>query len=162
MWAASPAGRGRLPIDGSSPPHVLAEGKLYVVEAGSGGAAPCAPHPALGEFCFGFSGGVTQVNDNGADPRVLPAFRRSSRGGDALGPSDIAFLGGGKFVLSIGLGGNVEFREAFGSGGALLGTLVKGKLQNGDVSLLADVLANEATVNPDGTDIDSNPVGLPV
>jgi hypothetical protein len=136
-------------------------GELFVVESGRGGAGPCAPHPTLGVFCFGLSGAVTQVVDNGPDARVLsglPAIL--GEGGDALGPSDIAFLGGGKFVLSIGLGGSVEFREAFGPGGALLGTLVKGKLQNGTVSLFADVLANEAAANPDGTDIDSNPVGL--
>jgi sugar lactone lactonase YvrE len=63
-------------------------------------------------------------------------------------------------VLSIGLGGSDEFRAGFGAKGALLGTLVSGKLKHGEWSLFADVLANEAAANPDGTDIDSNPVGL--
>ena len=63
-------------------------------------------------------------------------------------------------MLSIGLGGSDNFRGAFGPDGALLGTLVGGKLKRGEPSLFADVLANEAAANPDGTDIDSNPVGL--
>jgi sugar lactone lactonase YvrE len=63
-------------------------------------------------------------------------------------------------VLSIGLGGSDAFRAGFGADGALLATLVTGKLKQGGWSLFADVLANEAAANPDGTDIDSNPVGI--
>ena len=81
-------------------------------------------------------------------------------GPEALGPSDITFTGNQKFVLSIGLGGSDTFRAGFGADGALLATLVTGKLKQGGWSLFADVLANEATANPDGTDIDSNPVGI--
>jgi sugar lactone lactonase YvrE len=160
VWAGDP---WQVVASGLDNPRHLTfspRGELYVVESGRGGAGPCAQHP-LGEFCFGFSGGVTQIDDNGPDARVLTGLPSIAvPDADVLGPSDIAFLGGGKFVLSIGLGGSVEFREAFGPGGALLGTLVKGKLQNGSISLLADVLAHEAAANPDGTDIDSNPVGL--
>jgi hypothetical protein len=146
-----------------SPRHLshAADGELYVAEAGRGGIAPCAPHPSLGVFCLGFTGAVTQVHDSGPDPRVLtglPSILNSD--GEALGPSDIAFTGSQKFVLSIGLGGSDQFRAAFGPQGALLGTLLTGKLKHDGVSLFADVLANEAVANPDGTDIDSNPVGL--
>ena len=63
-------------------------------------------------------------------------------------------------MLSIGLGGSDKFRAAFGEDGAQLGTLVSGQLKHGGWSLFADVLANEATANPDRTDIDSNPIGL--
>jgi hypothetical protein len=146
-----------------SPRHLsfAADGELYVAEAGRGGAGPCAPHPSLGVFCFGFSGAVTQVQDSGPDPRVLTGLPSILNGdGEALGPSDIAFTGSQKFVLSIGLGGSDQFRAAFGPQGALLGTLLTGKLKHEGVSLFADVLANEAVANPDGTDIDSNPVGL--
>ena len=88
----------------------------------------------------------------------LPSIQSDQ--GETLGPSDIAFQGNTKFVLSVGLGSDLEFRAGFGADGALLATLVTGKLQRDRVSLLADVLANEASANPDGTDIDSNPVGL--
>jgi hypothetical protein len=151
-----------------SPRHLTfsATGELYVAEAGRGGPREgsdknCAPHP-LGEFCLGFTGAVTRVQDDGPDVEVLTDLPSifSETSGEALGPSDIAFTGGQKFVLSIGLGGSEEFRDAFLDDGAQLGTLVSGKLNQGGWSLFADVLANEAAANPDGTDIDSNPVGL--
>jgi hypothetical protein len=150
-----------------SPRHLTfsASGELYVAEAGRGGPSGtggnCAPHP-LGEFCLGFTGAVTRVQDDGPDERALTGLPSifSEASGEALGPSDIAFTGGQKFVLSIGLGGSDEFRAAFGDDGAQLGTLVSGKLKHGGWSLFADVLAYEAAANPDGTDIDSNPVGL--
>jgi hypothetical protein len=136
-------------------------GALYAVEAGRGGGGPCVEHPDLGEFCLGSSGAVTRVRDDGPDERVLtglPSIIRAD--GETLGPFDIAFTGSQKFVLSIGLGGSDEYRAGFGPDGALLGTLVTGKLLHGGFSLFADVLANEAVANPDGTDIDSQPNGL--
>lgn len=158
----SPAPR-RVASGLDSPRHLTfsPDGDLYVVEAGRGGTGPCTTHPELGEFCFGFSGGVTKVSDKGRDRRVvngLPSI--AGEGGDTLGPSDMVFTSEKRFVMSIGLGGNEELRQAFGPDGALLGTLVKGKLKSDTVKLVADVLANEAANNPDGTDIDSNPVGL--
>ncbi len=144
-----------------SPRHVRfsPDGSLYVVEAGRGGDLGCADNPELGTLCLGMSGAVTLVRDNGADERVLSGLP-SITGSDTLGPSDIAFTGNQKFVLSIGLGGDVAFRDAYGADGALLGTLVAGKLKQGGVSLFADVLANEAATNPDGTDINSDPTGF--
>jgi hypothetical protein len=136
-------------------------GALYVVEAGRGGAGPCVEHPDLGEFCLGFSGAVTRVRDAGSDERVVTGVPSIiNEEGETLGAFDIAFTGGQKFVLSVGLGGSDEFRAGFGPDGALLGTLVTGKLRHGGFSLFADVLANEAVANPDGTDIDSQPNGL--
>jgi hypothetical protein len=146
-----------------SPRHLTfsSDGELYVAEAGRGGTAPCAPHPEFVMYCLGFTGAVTQVIDSGPDPRVVTGLPSIiNQAGQTLGPSDIAFTGSQKFVLSIGLGGSDQFRAAFGPQGALLGTLVTGKLKHEGLSLFADVLANEASANPDGTDIDSNPVGL--
>jgi hypothetical protein len=151
-----------------NPRHLTfsATGDLYVAEAGKGGprtgsGANCHEHPELGEFCLGFTGAVTKVRDDGPDVRVLTELPSIlGEGGDALGPSDIAFTGEQKFVLSIGLGGSDEFRNAFGDDGEQLGTLVSGKIKRDEWSLFADVLAYEAAANPDGTDIDSNPTGL--
>ena len=118
-------------------------------------------HPSLGRFCLGFTGAVTLVEENGPDPRVLTGLTSiMNEDGEALGSSDIAFTGSQKFVLSIGLGGSDVFKAGFGADGALLATLVTGKLKHGGVSLFADVMANEIVANPDGTDIDSNPVGM--
>jgi len=147
------------------------DGELYVAEAGSGGPRPggpgtpnCAEHP-LGLYCLGATGSVTHVRVHGPDDRVLTGLPSISNGAEpvgpeVLGPSDIAFTGNQKFVLSIGLGGSDTFRAKFGAHGALLGTLVTGKLNKSGWSLFADVVANEKATNPDGTDIDSNPVGI--
>ena len=134
-------------------------GDLYVVEAGRGGDGPCVEHPALGEFCIGLTGGVTHVDDDGPDRRVVDGLPSILSPDDALGPFDIAFTGSKKFVISIGLGGSDEFKAGFGEEGELLATLVSGRLDRPGVSLFADVMAHEITENPDGDDIDSNPTG---
>ncbi len=134
-------------------------GELYVAEAGRGGQVSCSIHPALGEFCLGFSGAVTEVNDRGPDPRVVTQLPSIASEGETLGPSDVVFTSHRDFVVSIGLGGSDQFRAGFGPQGALLATLLSGRL-GGGTSLFADVLANEFAANPDGTDIDSNPVGF--
>jgi hypothetical protein len=149
----------------ASPRHLTFSptGALYVVEAGTGGprgdGRNCADHP-LGEFCLGATGAVTQVRDNGSDPEVLSGLPSIATEAEALGPSDISITGSKKFVLSIGIGGSLEFREEFGPAGEELGTLVSGKLGDGTWEQFADVLANEATNNPEPFDIDSNPVGI--
>lgn len=153
----------------ASPRHLAfsPDGSLYVAESGSGGprvgaGSNCAMHPSLGEHCFGLTGAITRVSDDGNDARVvtgLPSLVTEEE--EAVGPFDLSFTGNSKYVVSVGLGGSDAFRDAFGTDGVLLGTLLTGKLrQGGAPTLLADVLANEAAANPDGTDVDSNPVGI--
>jgi len=149
----------------ASPRHLTfsATGALYVAEAGSGGprgaSGNCVDHP-LGLFCLGSTGAVTQVRDAGPDTRVLSGLPSIANPDEALGPSDISLTGSQKYVLSIGIGGSLDFRDAFGAEGRELGTLVTGKLGKGTSELFADVLANEATANPEPADIDSNPAGI--
>ena len=146
-----------------NPRHLTfsANGDLYVVEAGRGGNITCGVnHPALGPSCFGFTGAVTLVRDNGAEERVVTGLPSIAGATEALGPSDISFTGNQKYVISIGLGGSPALKAAYGPQAAWLGTLLTGKLKQSGVSLFADVLANELASNPDGTDIDTNPVGM--
>lgn len=135
-------------------------GDIYVAEAGSGGDVSCAEHPEFGRACFGYTGAITRVNPSGPDDRVVTGLPSVSAGEDAIGPADVEFTGGNTYVVSIGLGADPELREEFGEGGALLGTLLTGKLKQTGFRVLADVAANEAASNPDRTDLDSNPVGI--
>jgi hypothetical protein len=137
----------------------VSDGTLYVAEAGRGGSGPCANHPELGRFCFGFTGAVTRVNPKGPERKVVTGLPSISNGKEALGPSDIAFKGR-TWVLSSGLGANPLLRNSFGEGGPLLATLLTGRLGHKGFRVFADVGANEALNNPDGTDHDSNPTGI--
>jgi hypothetical protein len=144
----------------NNPRHLtVSDGRLYAVEAGLGGDGPCADHPELGRFCFGFSGSVTRVSTSGPEKRVITGLASISNGQDALGPSDIVFSGK-TWVLSSGLGADPAFRNNFGEGGPLLATLLTGRLGHQGFRVFADVGANEALNNPDGTDHDSNPTGI--
>ena len=161
--AAAPAqAQGDVVASGLNNPRHLTfspDGTLYVVEAGAGGSGPCA-EGELGLGCIGLSGSVTKVSMSGADTRVITGLPSIVTGEDAIGPADISFTGNKNYVLSVGLGGNPQYRAAFGPDGRLLGTLLEGRLGRGAPTLLADVVANEAASNPDGTDVDSNPVGI--
>jgi hypothetical protein len=161
--AAAPAqAQGGVVASGLNNPRHLTfspDGTLYVVEAGAGGSGPCA-EGELGLGCIGLTGSVTRVSMGGADTRVVTGLPSIVTGQDAIGPADIAFTGNSNYVLSVGLGGSPAYRAAFGPDGARLGTLLKGRLGAGAPTVLADVVANEAASNPDGTDVDSNPVGI--
>lgn len=136
------------------------DGALYVAEAGAGGTDNCVTHPDLGEFCFGLTGAITRVRPHGPDKQVVTGLPSVASEAEALGPADVV-IRGGRYVVSIGLGGSDEFRAGFGEDGEWLGTLLTGRLDGGgSPQLLADVLAFEAEQNPDGQDIDSNPTGL--
>ena len=146
-----------------SPRHLTfsADGELYVVEAGRGGSVTCGvAHPALGSSCLGFSGAVTLVRDNGADERVLtglpsiageprpwgPRTSRSPAARSSCSPSDLVAATSSVPRSAARRACWAPWSPASSSRTAF--------------SLFADVLANEAAANPDGTDIDSNPVGL--
>jgi hypothetical protein len=146
----------------NNPRHVTIapNGEIYVAESGAGGDAVCNFEHPLGTFSLGFSGSVARVVGDGSVERVLTGLPSIiNEEGETLGPSDIAFKGSKDFVLSIGLGGSDAFRASCPDGD-LLGTLVTARVGRDSVKLFADVVANEAAANPDGTDIDSNPVGL--
>lgn len=140
-------------------------GTLYVAEAGLGGSGPCQVSPDTGENCFGLTGSVAQVGMNGKVERVvsgLPSLVAAD--GSATGPADLTFTGNHQFALTIGLGGTPDYRDGFGSGAALLGTVVTGDLRAhkgaGTVNEAFDVAGYEAAANPDGTDVDSNASGI--
>jgi hypothetical protein len=140
------------------------DGALYVAEAGSGGAGPCAPGPEGGDICIGESGAVTRIKD-GMQERVvddLVSLAGEAAADSATGPHDVAFTGEGDLRVIIGLGADPNSRGDSGPFGALsdnLGQLVAVDA-NGDWMNEVDVSAHEATDNPDGGALDSNPYAL--
>jgi hypothetical protein len=86
-------------------------GQLYVAEAGVGGAQPgtCSwpgnVFSVAGPYLGGYSGRVSRIRRDGTRETVaagLPSFKDGF--GDALGPSDIAWVGGTLYVLIEGGG----------------------------------------------------------
>ena len=97
------------------------EGALYVAEAGSGGAGPCAPGPE-GMRCYGTTGSVTRIDlRKGTFTRVasgLPSLA-SEDGSFATGVHDISLHGRGNAFMTIGFGGDPAARATdFGPAGA--------------------------------------------
>ena len=142
-------------------------GDLYVTEAGTTGTPggdTCQQSPEFGEVCFGFTGSLSKIRRGGGFVRVLEGLPSVGTADEPLGPGSIAFTGNHKFALTIGLGGSPEYRNGFGPDANLLGTVLTGDLRHLDglesLSLAFDAAAFEAKANPDGTDIDSNPVGI--
>src|SRR5687768_7601077 len=89
------------------------EGALYIAEAGSGGAGPCAPGPQ-GIRCYGATGAITRyVPRTGSIERVvtgLPSL--ATNGAFATGPHHVSLQGRGNLFFTIGFGGDPRNREA--------------------------------------------------
>ncbi|MDX6408704.1 MAG: hypothetical protein QOE13_1775 [Gaiellaceae bacterium] len=168
LFIASGAGAVATPpftvvMTGLDSPRGLAwspEGALYVAEAGRGGHEPCFPGPDGGPQFGGFTGGISRLQ-GGVQQRVatgLPSVAAAD-GTGALGPHDVAPIGGGAVRFTIGLGTNPANRAICGSVGPKLGWT--GRLSSsGSWSLETDLAAYEAAANPDGGLPDSDPYGL--
>lgn len=128
---------------------------LYVAEAGKGGTGHC--DMVRGETqCAGATGAVSRLW-RGVQERVvtgLPSYAPPS-GAGATGPHDVSFSGSRGYVV-VGLGGDLALRTAFGMN---FGWIFKFR-PNGRKSADVDVAAYEASVNPGGPPVDSNPHGL--
>ncbi len=133
--------------------------KLFVAEAGEGGAGPCVMtgDPARPVVCYGPSGAISVLH-RGTQRRVVSGMPSSAApgGSNADGPQDIS-LRGGKYV-TIGLGTNPALRAGFGPGGSDLGKVVR--LRGSGWRPVADIAAHEAASNPDNGPLNSNPFGL--
>jgi PASTA domain len=132
-------------------------GALYVAEAGRGGAGPCL----LPVACYGTTGAVTRLY-RGRQVRIatgLPSHADPT--GAGTGAHDVVVDARGRVFVLFGLGFAIDpaQRTAFGPGGANFGKLVR-LGAGGALVPVADIAAYEATVNPGGPPVDSNPFGL--
>jgi hypothetical protein len=133
--------------------------RLYVAEAGEGGAGPCVStgDPARPVVCYGPTGAITVLR-RGEQRRIVSGMPSNAvaGGADASGPHDIS-LRGGKYV-TIGMGGNPALRAGFGAGGSDFAKVVR--LRGDGWRPVADIAAHEAASNPDNGPLDTNPYGL--
>jgi len=141
-------------------------GRLYVAEAGTGGAEPCFPGPEGGDVCYGSSGALTRVvahRGHHHQQRVvegLPSLAAPD-GSQAIGPADVSVRHGRYLALTIGLGADPAVREGLPRPGRrLMGTIATGQVWKDRVRVAADLAAHEAETDEDGAGPDSNPTGL--
>ena len=138
------------------------DGDLYVTEAGIGGSGACVP-PASGQgdsLCYGTSGAVTKI-ENGKTERILTGLPSIALpdGTGAGGPRDIQFDPKGKPYVLIGYGANPNFRDR-NLGNTDLGKIIAPDFKTNSWTSVADIANYELANNPDGGDVDSNPLGF--
>jgi hypothetical protein len=139
------------------------DGALYVTESGTtqstGACASVLEGTVLQTRCNSGTGSVSRLW-KGQQERVatgLPSNFLVSSGATA-GPQDISFAGGRAFVV-LGLGADPAARAELGEAAARQGTLIQ--LQpSGGWRVVADLAGFEASANPDGLGVYSNPFGV--
>jgi hypothetical protein len=133
-------------------------GDLYVAEAGAGGSGPCFQGPE-GPSCFGLSGSVTRIDDDG-QTRILtglPSFGQQGSGDAAIGPSDVAFKRGAPWMmLTVGLGLDLDFSKTIPELDDM-GQLLRARPSKGDWKTIADLADFEDANNPTGDEENVNP-----
>lgn len=137
------------------------DGALYVTEAGTGGNGACIPSVTGqgGSLCYGASSKVLKI-ENGVATSVLtglPSIALAD-GSNAGGVRDIQFDATGKPYILLGYGANPSFRSNLGN--VDLGKIIAPDFQTNSWTTVADLANYELVNNPDGSDINSNPLGL--
>ncbi|KGN39649.1 ScyD/ScyE family protein [Knoellia aerolata] len=135
-------------------------GSLYVAESGIGGDDACGTHPEFGPACVGPSGAIARVGTGGTVTRVVTGLPSLASAADTIGPSDITFTGNHRYAVTVGLGAPPSLRDELGAPGARLAHVLTGDLRSAGLADAFDLAAYETSANPDGTDLDTNPVGL--
>ena len=145
------------------------DGNLYVTYSGKGGdgndgrciASPSAQYIPL---CAGANGGVLKIAKDGTKTNVLSNLTSIAlvpSGEQAAGPADFKFDSKGNAYLLTGVAGDPTLRDTVLKSPDL-GKLYKVDLSTGSLTTLADFAQYEATNNPDGTDLISNPYAFAI
>ncbi|TVR71396.1 MAG: ScyD/ScyE family protein [Sphaerobacteraceae bacterium] len=147
------------------PRHALYTGDgVYVAEAGDGGDVCVMIEDEYDdeivefEVCAGLSGGITLIDDEGAT-RVVDGLPSLWLGEDGVGAHDVAFDDEGNMYVVMGFGGPPEARDLFEDFGEYFATVVRIE-EDGTPTIIADLGEYEATENPDGEDLDTNPYAI--
>jgi hypothetical protein len=139
------------------------EGGLYVVEAGTtalnGACIQFMEGTTLTMKCWSGTGSVSRLW-HGRQERIvtgLPSYFITLSNFPG-GPQDISFAGGRAFV-TLGWGGDPGDRTLLDAAAEAAGSLIQ-LTPSGEWRVIADLAGFEATDNPDGSIVDSNPYGL--
>ncbi|WP_414544603.1 ScyD/ScyE family protein [Nostoc sp. CCY0012] len=137
------------------------DGSLYVTEAGIGGNGNCVPPPSgQGDsLCYGTTGAVTKI-ENGKTKRILTGLSSLALpdGTGASGPRDIQFDATGLPYILLGYGANPAFGDRLGD--TELGRIITADFQTNSWTSIADLANYELVNNPDGSDLNSNPLSF--
>jgi hypothetical protein len=136
------------------------DGALYVAEAGRGGAGPCQTLRGV-TACYGPTGRISRYWKGHQDAVVtgLPSYVTAT---DATGPHDLT-VHGHDASITLGWGENPALRNTPPSSvWQQFGHLARAKLQgeHGKWKLGPDISGFEASANPDGGPVDTNPYGI--
>lgn len=131
---------------------------FFIAEAGKGGDVRCGAGP-LGKMCVGRTGRVTHVEAGALDRLARLSSIALADGSSAFGAHDVAVSENGALFATVGLGGDLETRDQFGAAGSQLGTLVK-VTPSGRTRVVADLLAYEASHDPNEDGVESDPYGI--
>jgi hypothetical protein len=147
--------------DLNNPRHLRwSNGGLYVAEAGIGGSGPCFAAPEGGQSCYGASGSITRIKNQHQFRMVtrLPSMAAPD-GTNALGAADLR-VHGRHYIVALGLGAKASVRASLPPKGKKLATVSTGRFGHPGLRVVADIGAFEASANPDGGELDTNPVAL--
>ncbi|TVR71395.1 MAG: ScyD/ScyE family protein [Sphaerobacteraceae bacterium] len=137
---------------------------LFVAESGDGGDICVTIEEEYDgeieefEICAGLSGGITLIDDEGAS-RVVDNLPSLFFGEDGSGAHDVAFDDEGTMYVVMGFGGPPEDRDLFEDFGEYFATVVRIE-EDGTPTIIADLGEYEATENPDGEMLDTNPYAI--
>ncbi|WP_216912478.1 MULTISPECIES: ScyD/ScyE family protein [unclassified Synechococcus] len=145
---------------------IAPNGNLVLSEAGRGGSGPCLVAGSGNTLCYGTTGAVglfdrtTNVYSRALSNLPSLAVQSSPLFPEGTGLADLAFNGSGQLFGVFGFGANPTLIP--GAGSSLFGQTVAIDLTAGSLTPLADIAGFEATQNPDGKDLNSNPFALVV
>ncbi|GAP52737.1 ScyD/ScyE family protein [Streptomyces azureus] len=132
------------------------DGSVLVAESGEG-----LPGCAAGTRCLGATGAIVKVPFGGSMSRVVTGLPSVAVGTadpttvNASGPAQAvrSTTGGYTVLAAFGGPGTPQLRTSLGGSAKTLGTVFR----TGDGKVLGDMVTHEATLNPDGGDINGNP-----
>jgi hypothetical protein len=145
---------------------IAPNGNIVLSEAGRGGSGPCLVAGSRNTVCYGTTGAVglfdrsTNIYSRALANLPSLAVQSSPLFPEGTGLADLAFNGSGQLFGVFGFGGNPTLIP--GAGSTLFGKTVAIDLTAGSLTPLADIAGFEATQNPDGLDLNSNPFALVV